>query len=1704
MSQTSRRSAGSVSSFLLALTMLGASVVAQTPVARAAKPPADTTQAGASAKPAISPAKTTVDTKQAVSAKPATLPAKASADTTQTASSATPATPAAKAPEPVRAKVVSMTPDQKTLQGVGQLSRTLVLSAPMDTTALPVVLLDSLPLKCRFAGPTSILVTGTVPASLKNGKVTLSLSGLLSKGKPVTLSGAPSITIDTDPPRVDAAGVRINGRASRFYRSDSLAVDITAAINRGDVASSVVGIDKGAPVATVGGKLVLTKVAEGAHRIRVGALDKAGNRSPVIDLPIVVDRTPPDISKAVVTLGEGKAFVTSTMIALKVSGITDTNGVKTVWYRAGSASAKALIGDTVSIPLARDGADTVEVWADDSTGNVSTHVRRTVVRDTKAPSATVVVSRVWSTGPHSVFWTFDEPMDTTVAAVVKLDSTVVAARWASLVSLEVAVNVDSSTGDGSHQLAMVSAADRAGNACARIVSDITIDTHAPEFAAKNVTVNGGKLSLSCDSVLVVVSDVSDPTGVARYVYSLDGATVADTSAARLTLRTVADGKHDITVTVVDGAKNAAAPVTIAILVDASRPRIKSAAAGPCDAEAARIPITVRFTKAMDTATVPELSTQGGSLSGARWSDTATLRCTYDPGTSGALDTLRGVLKGALDRGGLMLDESEAVCALGADTMLHLAKALSAKGSHRDAAQLSARLSALQPYRADIAEVWAAESRALGDDKGERQAMERLAQLHPADKTLLRTLTNLTSEMGDRKASKTWLKQLMVAEGKLDAVSTEDYRREGRTFFQLAPGACIASTKTDEAAALVAEGIMAVQANDRQGALDAFGGALALDSTRWEAVYGLATLQLMDGKAETAEPALARCAAAGPRLVGNHAVALAMLGRSDAALKLFAKHTDALSDPAIAGVYGVLLIRSGKTSEALPYLEKASAVGAIQRINYAFGLYTAKDYKGALAAFGACNAGAVDTFPEINYGKALAELQLGNEDAAVASLEAAVATQPVYLDAQLKLGELLTRRKDASGAKHALTFASRADSTSTAAHQALAALYKETGETDLARTESMRAARPPQKDSTAMTVAVEQFKNVTKDSTVGWLSVGMAEALSTEMVRFSPYRMVERIQIEAITKRMAMQQATGTEPDQSEMGKALGAQAIVTGSFQAVGANLRIDGRLIMVKTGKILTTGSVNGTLNDLSRMQRTLALTLAGRSDALELSELPGGVSAEAQQRMAMAKTALYSGDKDAAKRLADEALKIDPTALSLAGSMAITLANEGRGRTMAVLPFDNLSANPEDASLGAGIQEALITNLRKTGNLSIVERSQIDKVTAEMGLALSGLIEESSATSVGGMLSAGVLLTGGYQVNRNKIRITAKLLDAVTAEILLATDVSGKRDDLFELEDQLAARLMGTLKEAPKVDTSKQIDPTQKRSIDTTATALAADSVSTEAAAAEAEATSESSSGAVRSDREETLARRLTIFVAPFGFNLRGSGFISLNADAGIHFLCNRFAIDGMYETSLNDLMPDAFGRDAGSSVSEASVKTLYRKIELGAGWNFGRRWYSSDERVSFYQLRAGLISLETPDIATRVDTKPPYLGGVTYTGDSANVTLNTTQRTMYAGLAVVRKKAVGDSRKTVRLYADFEFAPYLVYSATDTDGKHYRGFTNALELQRIGGRLGMERISNRRFGLRWIFETGIRPGVHNANVSNMYDFYLSYRIGVSSSWL
>jgi TolB-like protein len=113
----------------------------------------------------------------------------------------------------------------------------------------------------------------------------------------------------------------------------------------------------------------------------------------------------------------------------------------------------------------------------------------------------------------------------------------------------------------------------------------------------------------------------------------------------------------------------------------------------------------------------------------------------------------------------------------------------------------------------------------------------------------------------------------------------------------------------------------------------------------------------------------------------------------------------------------------------------------------------------------------------------------------------------------------------------------------------------------------------------------------------------------------------------------------------------------------------------------------------------------------------------------------------------------------------------------------------------MGIGIEEAMITDLKKIAGLYMVERTQVKKLMEEMALGQSGMVDESSAPKVGKMLSAGVVLMGSYQTVGDEIKITARMIVAESGEVHLATDVKGKKDNVLQLEEDLALKIIEAL---------------------------------------------------------------------------------------------------------------------------------------------------------------------------------------------------------------------------------------------------------------------------------------------------------------------
>jgi TolB-like protein len=122
----------------------------------------------------------------------------------------------------------------------------------------------------------------------------------------------------------------------------------------------------------------------------------------------------------------------------------------------------------------------------------------------------------------------------------------------------------------------------------------------------------------------------------------------------------------------------------------------------------------------------------------------------------------------------------------------------------------------------------------------------------------------------------------------------------------------------------------------------------------------------------------------------------------------------------------------------------------------------------------------------------------------------------------------------------------------------------------------------------------------------------------------------------------------------------------------------------------------------------------------------------------------------------------------------------------SVAVLSFINISGDSADDWIGTGIAESLASELNRAGIAAVrAETASLPRAT-EVGLgAVDAIIETGRA------LRAAWIVTGAYQRVADRLRITARVFDAGTGTAVDAATVDGPFDDLFDVQDQVAARL-------------------------------------------------------------------------------------------------------------------------------------------------------------------------------------------------------------------------------------------------------------------------------------------------------------------------
>src|SRR2546423_4620958 len=136
---------------------------------------------------------------------------------------------------------------------------------------------------------------------------------------------------------------------------------------------------------------------------------------------------------------------------------------------------------------------------------------------------------------------------------------------------------------------------------------------------------------------------------------------------------------------------------------------------------------------------------------------------------------------------------------------------------------------------------------------------------------------------------------------------------------------------------------------------------------------------------------------------------------------------------------------------------------------------------------------------------------------------------------------------------------------------------------------------------------------------------------------------------------------------------------------------------------------------------------------------------------------------------------------------------------KSIAVLPFENLSDEKENAYFADGMQDDILTNLSKIGDLKVISRTSV------MSYRGSGM---RNARDIGKVLGVATLLEGSVRRIGNRVRVNVQLIDANNDEHIWAEDYDRDLTDVFAIQTDLAQKIASALQ--------AKLSPTEKARLD------------------------------------------------------------------------------------------------------------------------------------------------------------------------------------------------------------------------------------------------------------------------------------------------
>ena len=275
---------------------------------------------------------------------------------------------------------------------------------------------------------------------------------------------------------------------------------------------------------------------------------------------------------------------------------------------------------------------------------------------------------------------------------------------------------------------------------------------------------------------------------------------------------------------------------------------------------------------------------------------------------------------------------------------------------------------------------------------------------------------------------------------------------------------------------------------------------------------------------------------------------------------------------------------------------------------------------------------------------------------------------------------------------------------------------------------------------------------------------------------------------ALQREIAAQQAEVTSQH-----RVLYRMGINLGDVVVEGDDLLGDGVNIAARLEQLCDTGGlfVSGTAYDQLQGKLGLPLEFVGEQHVKNISRPVrayrvrfDGVRQNRQSRIGRSgKWAVPCGHRASVRRSSDMAWPVEQgRGTASASRVALALPDKP---SIAVLPFDNLSSDPEQVYFADGMTEDLITDLSKLSGIFVVSRNSTFTYKGK----------PTKVQQVAEELGVRYVLEGSVRRQGDQVRINAQLIDAHGDHHLWADRYDGAMSDIFALQDKVVGEIVSAL---------------------------------------------------------------------------------------------------------------------------------------------------------------------------------------------------------------------------------------------------------------------------------------------------------------------